>query len=457
MFKLEYSSSSLGIFKDNNVIVVYKPNSQEIIAMPQWYYINHMSCIDSNYDYLSMTDSKSKIDSISSRNLMLRLLITNRCNLNCAYCQMKKLTKHSVAIDMSYEIIDKILVYVAKSNFDYITIHFSGGEPLIALDKINYVCQNVKKLGIRNVRFAISTNGTFLNDKTIALLKDNHIHTIVSIDGLGKANNKRLDFLQHESVKTVLQACRKATDSGLSLGISTVFVKENSEHAIELVDWLFNEYHIRSLGYNYQHYSGFEKGNIDTSSNYMDEYTKSLISVSNYCREHDIFEEQSNRLIEPLVFSKIRSRHCTSQSSQITVMPDGNVGPCKTFASAGKDTMPYLEWLEGHFDSILSKWRKRTIFTIEKCRNCLYRNICGGGCPYEAYVDTGEIMNSDLRYCSVPQSFLPAMLDVLNKKRIFDSIEKPKIITQKEKECLLTCKKTDIYGLTTSIGHMLEI
>ena len=449
MFRNVYASSLVGVFRDDNVTVLYEPDPQKLTVIPR----NH-----SFEDYVS--GIKSSVDvrkpHPTPRNLMLRLLITSRCNLNCAYCQMKKLTGGRYQ-DMSRNVIDDILLHAANENYDYVTIHFSGGEPLIAANRIDYVCREVKRLGIRNVRFAVSTNGTLLDrEENLSVLAENHIHTIVSIDGLGEANGKRLDYSRRDSTESVLRACRKAADAGLSLGMSTVFIKENAGHAIELVDYLFREYRIRSLGFNYQHYSGFGKDNIDTDGNYMKEYTRMLIAVSDFCREHDIFEEQSNRLIEPFVFSRKRTRHCTSQSSQITVMPDGNVSPCKTFASAQKDTARHSDWLSGDFSGILNKWRNRSTATIEKCDKCLYRNICGGGCPYEAYVDFGDIMHPDSRYCSVPRDFFTAMLDTLKAKGVFDPVDSPRIITEEEKKCLLTCKDPDLYGVTTSVGHILE-
>ena len=153
MFRKVYESSHVGIFQDEEVRVLYKPDSQELKVIPR----------DCGFDddvlrrselTPSVTESRP-----ATRNLMLRLLITSRCNLNCAYCQMKKLTGGE-RLDMSCQVIDEILRHIANEKYDYVTIHFSGGEPLIAINKINDVCREVKRLGIKNVRFAISTNGT---------------------------------------------------------------------------------------------------------------------------------------------------------------------------------------------------------------------------------------------------------------------------------------------------------
>lgn len=390
---------------------------------------------------------------------MLRLLITGKCNLNCSYCQMKMLMRNGKLADISLEDIDLLLDKIATDRYDYITIHFSGGEPLLATDIIQYVCEAVESRSIKNVRFAISTNGTLLSDKSIELLKKYDIQTVVSIDSMNDENSLRRNFAGRSFVKEVLQNVNKAHEQGLKLGISTVFAKQSSADVADFVDRLHNDYSIKSLGFNYQHYSGFEKENIDHSDDYMSEYASALIAVSDRCRLYNIFEEQSNRIIEPLVYRVPRVCHCTSQSSQVTVLPSGMLSPCKTFASANKDVSTCAAWASDEPESVklFSYWRGRRSDTILECSKCVYRGLCGGGCPYEAYVDGGTIFHADKRYCIVVETLFAHLLDLLEQNDAFADAEiNFKDVADEEKLKLLTCRNVDKNKLTASIGHFLE-
>lgn len=446
---------SLYIFANADITVLFNPDTLRT------YYCKRN---DAGY-YTDIVKEFQKMDSTMqdfecdhNNNLMLRLLITNRCNLNCEYCQMRRMVNNNV-MDMSIDDLDRLIDIVSNGDYEYITIHFSGGEPLIVADKIEYVCEKVKKMGLNNVRFAISTNGLLLNEKSINLLIKYDIQTVISIDGLDGSKSLRKNIAGESSVKKVLEKCSEARLKGLKFGISTVCIQSDLDNAVPLVDILHNQYGIESIGYNYQHYAGFEKRNIDVSNDYMRNYARTLIGVSDRCREYNIFEEQSNRIIEPFVSEIPRYNHCSSQVSQVTVLSDGTLGPCKTFVSDHRDVASIDSWESStqEIKELFSKWRGRNSTSIHKCNSCPYRTVCGGGCPYEAFVDYSDIYNPDTRYCVVAETVFLHMLDLMYDKGCFlDATESLTLLTKEKKRFLLTSNKTDKLKLTTSIGHFLE-
>ena len=452
MFQLFNQKCKVAVFTNGKYDVFYDPKSLRLA------YRSHHDEV-SDQTATAFLDSSEEKAYDGSRNLMLRLLITNKCNLNCSYCQMKKLMQKDGAADLSYENIDLLLDKLEAEKYDYVTIHFSGGEPLIALNRIRYVCENVKKRGIENVRFAISTNGILLKDEAVRLLKEYDVQTVVSVDDLREENSLRRNYAGHSFVGEVLRNSSEARAQGLRLGISTVFVRDTEDNVVDFVDKLHNDYAVDSLGFNYQHYSGFEKGNIDHADDYMAAYASALIKVSDRCREYNIFEEQSNRIIEPFVYKTQRKCHCTSQSSQVTVLPSGMLSPCKTFASANRDITSCASWVSDSEESniIFSHWRGRRTDTVSPCKNCIYRALCGGGCPYEAYVDCGSIYHADARYCVVVEMFFLHMLDKLEQFGVFDTASAElQEVTDAQRQQLLTCTNADKLKLTASIGHFLE-
>lgn len=83
-------------------------------------------------------------------NLMLE--ITRRCNMTCNHC----MRGDAQNIDMPYEVIDEILKNVRR----IYTITFTGGEPFLKLDTINYFIDECERLGVEVSNFYIATNGT---------------------------------------------------------------------------------------------------------------------------------------------------------------------------------------------------------------------------------------------------------------------------------------------------------
>ena len=46
------------------------------------------------------------------------------------------------------------------------------------------------------------------------------------------------------------------------------------------------------------------------------------------------------------------------------------------------------------------EWSKRFPLNMPICLDCPFVTICGGGCPYNAYVSSGSIWNKDPQVCT---------------------------------------------------------
>lgn len=114
--------------------------------------------------------------------------VTNKCNLSCSYCYANKGNYGSENKVMSISTAMDIAEFINKYHINMNVVHFFGGEPLLNLDVIEYLCE---KLTPR--KFTLISNGTILNDKFIELILKHKIDLIISIDGpeaLHNANRK---------------------------------------------------------------------------------------------------------------------------------------------------------------------------------------------------------------------------------------------------------------------------
>lgn len=451
-------------FRDD--VLIASTDSKMVFLDSQTLYSAYRSSSYRSYDDLiqdfrllqkNNPSDSSNVD-ITKKNLMLRLLITGRCNMNCSYCQMRNLTQYHNT-DMSLDCAKKILDEVNLRDYDYITIHFSGGEPLMVSDLVEKICSYAINIGLPNIRFAMSTNGTFLTQKVISMLQKYNIKVVVSIDGYRNANSNRVFHSNEGTDDLVLKSCQKMIEYGIPIGVSMVFNEKYADQSAYSVEKLINQYNIRSLGFNYRHYPAFRIFEKQQDNDSMTMYATQLCNVYKVCRKSNVFEEQSNRVIEPFVYQHPRKSHCTSQTSQSSFMPDGIVSPCKTFAASNMDSASIDEWVDNSECNLPNfyQWRSRNVDTLEDCKYCAYRNMCGGGCAYEAYVMNKSILTKDSRYCVVPKQIYRSMMEVLFKSILIDECTDTFVpLSLEQRKLLLSCSVPDRYELTASIGHYLE-
>lgn len=116
--------------------------------------------------------------------------VTKECNMNCAYCyeqdKISKYTWEEVKV-----LIDNIIKYNKDKEFE---IEYLGGEPLLAfeiIEKATEYLENQKSVKVRS--YAITTNGTILNNEIIEWLKNNKkVYWSASIDGTKWMNQLRV-------------------------------------------------------------------------------------------------------------------------------------------------------------------------------------------------------------------------------------------------------------------------
>ncbi len=89
----------------------------------------------------------------------LMIEITRKCNLQCEHC----LRGDSQNITMSKDVIDRIFEDAA----DCKQILLTGGEPLLALDEIEYFVDRILKSDWTTSNLAMTVNGTIRDKRLI--------------------------------------------------------------------------------------------------------------------------------------------------------------------------------------------------------------------------------------------------------------------------------------------------
>ena len=156
--------------------------------------------------------------------LIVSLAITNRCNLECAYCYysyQKKADK-----DLSLETIKRFLdeSYAMGTRF----IILSGGEPLLRKN-VKDIIQLVNDKGMLA---SLVTNGFFLADRAAELQDVSHL--CISLDGEEKIHDS---IRGKGSFKRIMKGIEEAKKYNIPIRINATLTKRNKESVDFLMDF----------------------------------------------------------------------------------------------------------------------------------------------------------------------------------------------------------------------------
>ena len=124
---------------------------------------------------------KNLLDSYQRQITYMRISITDRCNLRCAYCMPEEgidwKPKESI---LRYEEILRIVAVAVKRGLKKVRV--TGGEPLVRQGVIEFIKMLHQQPGLETI--ALTTNGVFLPEAAEALYDAGLRHINISLDSL---------------------------------------------------------------------------------------------------------------------------------------------------------------------------------------------------------------------------------------------------------------------------------
>ena len=310
--------------------------------------------------------------------------VTSECNLACKYCFVK-------GGQFSYdENKPRVLSPSTTKHFietlpeafpeaEEICIHFYGGEPLLNLPAIESAVRASKKVKKR-ITFAITTNGTVMDDAVFSILKEGQFNVILSIDGPPHIHDEfRRTRGNSPTHQTVMRFLDRLKSEGLFVrGSSVVKSGWTLSEAVEYLNGLpvdaIKAQAIRvpegnPIGLSIEERKQYFK-DLDVLADKVIESVK-----KNQAPKDDRF---NNRVLQ-LIKGTSRDSFCGAGRSVFGLATDGTILPCALMeglegVSLGNFTDP-SEWVE-HGQEWADSHGPR-----EECRQCLALPLCGGGCP----------------------------------------------------------------------------
>jgi len=335
------------------------------------------------------------------------LSITQKCNLDCAYCYIKK-HEAVMPIDIAEMIINEIFAHAPEN--EQIDIGFFGGEPLLHFPLIKQIVGMIEchpKFDQSRIDLDVVTNGTIFNDEIADYLTHHNITFCLSCDGPSK-----------------IQDMFRTYPSGAA---SSATVENTIIHALRmlptvLVNAVYHPSTFESLPdvINYFSYLGLKQIYLspDFSAQWPMKDARKLYGIYNEIAEQYIaFYLKDDPHYINLIDSKIlvmlkggytAADRCAMGRKEFAYAPSGHIYPCERLIGADDNNQHCI----GHISSGLGHVspcnnRLKGIMNHE-CINCSIRAYCMNWCGCSNFFSSGNYDRSGPFLCASEKASITA-------------------------------------------------
>lgn len=337
---------------------------------------------------------------------LMYLLVTDACNARCKYCFIENpLPKEHHFSMMSEETakkgIDFYFKHLSKNPHLSKSVFFYGGEPLMnkkvvekAIEYINETKEN------QEIKMSIVTNGTLIDKEIARKFKEGNVSVSVSIDGPESVMNsvRPLANGDPDTFSKVVRGWNILKEEGISPSISLTLSRYNVPSLKENVQYLTEILSPSAFGFNFLIGTNQDLKEVGFDREFT---SNQVIDTFQYLREKGIFEDKMMRRINAFVKKTPHLKDCGAIGNQIVVSPEGYIGTCHAFAGSKKGyrKIEEMENVVLEEDEIFKSWARRQPLNLEECFGCRAIGICGGGCPYQGYLENKNINVLDKNNC----------------------------------------------------------
>jgi len=314
-------------------------------------------------EYLPFIAERSESDTLS-----LYIVNTMSCNLTCSYCFEKG--KHSskklnTTTDVS-KIMETISTIASKESYQIVDVTFTGGEPLLNYKFLEKMVKSLPDLGDYKFLYSVITNGTLLTEKMLSFLNENKFNIQISLDGAKEFHDEERKSEagtgSYDRIFTNIRKIKKYPDISLQIRINTTNKNKNSLY--DLLDDLLEFKEFSKVYFDFVAVEESSPNFIEPAEQYQLFKKYYTYMISNGFRT----KEQ----IDNAGFCMYKNDH------GVTIDARGNLTKCYSLVEEK--------------DFLLDSKDIKGVGSLCPDTDCFYYETCFGGCPFNEYVKSGEMI-----------------------------------------------------------------
>jgi 12,18-didecarboxysiroheme deacetylase len=335
---------------------------------------------------------------------------TRRCNLRCRHCYSRSADRH---YDAELTTAEGFALLEDLAQFGAPVVLFSGGEPLTRPDLLDLAARAVQ-LGLRAV---ISTNGTLIDEKKAAQLKEVGLSYVgVSLDGMRPTND--LFRGVEGAYDRALQGLRNCLKAGVKVGLRFTITRNNVADIPALFD-LVREEHVPRICFYHLVYAGRGAALMDedldraaarkavdtiidrTAELHRQGIPTEVLTVDNHADGVHLYLRmlrEGNPRAEVVRELLLMNGGNSSGTGIGCVSWDGSVHLDQFWRHVTLGNVRERKFSEIWTDlsnPLLAKLRDRRSHVTGRCARCRYLDLCAGNFRVRAEAATGDLWAPD--------------------------------------------------------------
>ena len=361
------------------------------------------------------------------------LVITNRCNHRCIYCQANGNAKPA---DMDIITARKIIERIGQVPTKQVSIEFQGGEPLLNYKVLHdTICFANEYLTDKRVSFSLVSNLSLLTEEMADFFAEKNVSISTSLDGNQSLHNRNRPIIKGNSFESLKEGLAILRSRGIKVGAIQTTTKASLNKAKEIIETYIelgmDSIFLRPLtrigaaarnwkevGYTPDDYLSFYKDGLD--------YIVNLNKSGKLKIKENFASIFLSKLLEgrALNYMELRSP-CGAGIGQLAFTAFGDVYTCdegRMLAEAGDKAFclgnvfknDYNDWTENPICKAVCA--ASLLESIPLCCDCVYQPYCGV-CPVLNYSLDGDIisMKPHNDRCRIHEGILDILFDYLYK------------------------------------------
>ncbi len=350
--------------------------------------------------------------------------ITHKCNMNCSYCYAGEHINLSMSDEVITSAIRFLIAEVNKKNINKLVVSFLGGEPLLELDKIFYIQEQLlsKVSNCVSVHFQLSTNGLLLTEEVMNKLVLKNTMVSLSLDGNPEtlkiqrplAGNPEKDY--SHLIQRAITAVLKHNPFSNAFCVIT---PSSAKNLFENITWIYNQ-GMRFINTTLDYSGAWTEKDFKILE---EQYLLLASWYKNKCADIDHFylscfdERIQTRTKSPVGCNQ----KCSIGKFQVSISPEGIFYPCMQFVKPihqADKKVQLGDLTHGINKTTTDELQEKIISEKPECSECQIKDRCSTWCSCINYASTRRVEKASPVACYHEKMLIP-LVDQMAKE-LFD-------------------------------------